>query len=204
MGYPRIRFLSKNFSPSPPFFFKLSLNISHSRIIVFIDLISISSSNVFADKNHVAPRLSFVNVVGLNKLLRSKIFISEDRQLRAVHLILDYEPLSRIFQDACQAMRACDPRLARIDVSMPEFLARIDLPPVKLHIHRVSQEVAVPREETAFTHLSLEAEIDQFHLEEEGKAPERPIEVSDSKAGLDRFSAADFPRLAVARIETSS
>ena len=137
-------------------------------------------------------------------MLRSKIFISEDRQLRAVHLILDYEPLSRIFQDACQAMKACDPRLARIDISMPGFLTQRDLPPVKLHIQHVSQEVAIPREEIAFTHLSLEAEIDQFHLEEEGKAPERPIEVSDSKAGLDRFSAADFPRPVVAQIETSS
>ena len=137
-------------------------------------------------------------------MLRSKIFISEDRQLRTVHLILDYKPLSRIFQDTCQAIRVGDPRLARIDVSMPGFLARRDLPPVKLHIQRVSQEVAVLREETAFTHLSLEAEIDQFHPKEEGKAPERPIEISDSKAGLDRFSAADFLRLLVARIETSS
>ena len=59
----------------------------------------ISSSDVFADKRRIAPRLSLVNVPGLNKLLRSKIFISENGQLRAVHLILDYEPLSRAFQD---------------------------------------------------------------------------------------------------------
>ena len=66
-------------------------------MIICIDLIMISSSYVFADKRHVAPRLSLVNVLGLNKLLRLEIFISEDKQLRAVHLILDYEPLSRIF-----------------------------------------------------------------------------------------------------------
>ena len=66
-------------------------------MIVFIGLITISSSDVFADKNHVASRLSHVNVPGLNKLLRSEIFISEDEQLWAAHLILDYEPLSRIF-----------------------------------------------------------------------------------------------------------
>ena len=59
----------------------------------------ISSSDVFADKRHVAPRLSLVNVLALNRLLRSKIFISEDGQLRATHLVLDYEPLSRIFQE---------------------------------------------------------------------------------------------------------
>ena len=52
--------------------------------------------------------------------------------------------------------------------------------------------------------MSLEVEIDQFPLEEEGEAPERPIEVSDFEVGLDRFSAANFPRLVVARINTSS
>ena len=46
--------------------------------------------------------------------------------------------------------------------------------------------------------LDSKAEIDQFHLKEEGEVPERPVEVLDSKAGLDRFSAADFPRLVVA------
>ena len=69
-------------------------------MIIFIDLTLISSSDIFVDKRHVAPKLSLVNVSGLNKLLRSEVFISEDRQLRAVHLILDYELLSRIYQDA--------------------------------------------------------------------------------------------------------
>ena len=36
---------------------------------------------VFADKRHVAPRLSLVNIAGLNKVLRSEIFVSEDRQM---------------------------------------------------------------------------------------------------------------------------
>ena len=44
----------------------------------------------FVDKRHVALKLNLVNVPGLNKLLRLEVFISEDRQLRAVHLILDY------------------------------------------------------------------------------------------------------------------
>ena len=105
-----------------------------SQIIVFIYLTIISSSDVFVDKNHVASRLSFVNVPSLNKLLRSEIFISKDRQLWATHLILDYEPLSRIFQDVGQAIRVGAPRLARINVSKPGFLARRDLPPVELPI----------------------------------------------------------------------
>ena len=68
-------------------------------MIIFIDLTMISSSDVFTNKRHVALRLNLVNVSAFNKLLRLEIFISEDRQLQAVHLILDYKPLSRIFQD---------------------------------------------------------------------------------------------------------
>ena len=48
-------------------------------MIIFIGLTMISFLDVFADKRHVAPRLSLVNVPTLNKLLRSEIFISEDK-----------------------------------------------------------------------------------------------------------------------------
>ena len=51
-----------------------------------------------ADRRLVNHRLNHTNVVGLNYLLQPKIFVSEDRQLRAVHLILDFEPISRVFQ----------------------------------------------------------------------------------------------------------
>ena len=104
------------------------LRTSSPRIVVFTDLTNIFFLDVFADKNHTAPRLSFVNASGLNKLLRSKIFISEDGQLRAAYLILEYKPISRIYQDAGQAIRAGNSRLAWIDVSKAGFLARRDLP----------------------------------------------------------------------------
>ena len=61
---------------------------------------------VIADRRHVIPRLRFTNVVALNYLLRSEIFVSEDRQLQAVHLILDFEPISRTFQEIGHAIRA--------------------------------------------------------------------------------------------------
>jgi len=106
-------------------------------MIVFVDLTIISSLSAlfFADKNHVAPRLSLVNVPTLNKLLRSETFVTKDGQLWAAPLILDYEPLSLIFQDVGQAIKAGDPRLNRIDVSKLGFLARRDLPPIELPIH---------------------------------------------------------------------
>ena len=83
---------------------------------------------MFTDKAHVAPRLSLVNVPALNYLLRSEIYVTEDGQLRAAHLVLGYQPLSRSFQAIGHAIRAGSPRLARINVSKTGFLARRDLP----------------------------------------------------------------------------
>ena len=88
----------------------------------FIGLTMICSV-FFADKRHVAPRLSLVNVADLNRVLRSEVFVSEDRQLRVVHLILDFEPISDNFQEVGHAIRVGDPRLCRIDVSVLGFLA---------------------------------------------------------------------------------
>ena len=101
-------------------------------MVVFTDLTNILFSGVFADKTHTALRLSLVNALGLNKLLRFEVFISEDGQLRAAHLILEYEPISRIFQDAGQAIRVGDSRLDQTNISKPGFLAWRDLPPVDL------------------------------------------------------------------------
>ena len=121
----------------------------------------------FADKERTTSRLSLVNVQALNFLLRSEIFVSEDGQLRAAPLILDYEPLSRALVDVGQAIRAGSPRLARIDVSIPGFLARRDLPPVQLPTQRVLPKVVAPGEGADSSHSFLEDQIDQFRFAEE-------------------------------------
>ena len=66
-------------------------------MIIFIGLTTISFLDVFADKDHVALKISLTNISALNYLLRSEIFVSEDGQLWSAHLILDYVPLSCIF-----------------------------------------------------------------------------------------------------------
>ena len=114
----------------------------------------------------MAPNLNFVNIPDLNKALRFKVFVSDDRQLKAIHLILNFKPLSDKFQDMGKAIRAGDPRLARIDVSVLGFLAREDIVQVELPFHRSPREIVAPREETTTSRLSLEAEIDQFYLKE--------------------------------------
>ena len=106
--------------------------------------------------------------------------------------------MSNAFQDVGQVIRAGDPRIHRIDVSRPGFLAREGLPPVELPLQRSSREVTIPREETTSSRLSLEAEIGQFQLEEEEGAPKRLVELSYSEAEFDRLSVVHSPRLVVA------
>ena len=115
---------------------------------------------------------------------------------------MDYEPLSRIFRDAGQAIKAGDPRLNWIDISKPRFLAWRDIPPVQLPIQHVPQEVVAPREGTDSVHLSLLAKIDQFRLKDEGEALGRPIVLSESKADID--TVANTSGLVVAQINSDS
>ena len=121
MGHYRVRFLGGNLSVELSFLcFSFGFACLPPRTNVTLSL-------DFADKERTTPRLSLVNVQAFNFLLRSEIYVSEDGQLRAAPLILDYQPLSRALVDVGQAIRAGSPRLVRIDVSIPGFLARRDL-----------------------------------------------------------------------------
>ena len=113
-------------------------------MVGFHELTMALFSAVIVDRRHVAPRLSLTNVAALNYILQSKIFVSEDQQLRAVHLILDFEPISKTFQEIGHSIRVGDHRRNRIDVSRPDFLARDDLPPVRLPIHQISHPLVIP------------------------------------------------------------
>ena len=141
-----------------------------------------------------------MNIPDLNYLLRSEIYVHTDGQLRACHLVLGYQPLTRAFQPVGHAIRASSPRLARIDVSQPGCLARVDFKPVVLpgvrdpppvvQLPPEDLEAAVSAEEEAeSSHLSLEEEIDKFYFEKEvDKAP--VVELSDPEGEQDRNSVA--------------
>lgn len=159
----------------------------------------------FADKAHVTLQLSFVNVPALNILLRSEVFVGEDGQLQSAPLILDYEPLSKIFQEAGQAIKVGDSWLAHIDVSVPRFLAQRDLPLVRLPSRPALPEVpAAPREEVGSSRLTLEDEIDEFHFKEEEKPVVLLFTISDGKGESDRSSSIRSPILVIARPNSSS
>ena len=133
------------------------------------------------------------------------MFVSKDKQLRAVHLILDFKPLSNNFQDVGHAIRAGDPCLRRIDVSIPRFLAREDVVPVELPFHHSPYEVAAPKEKTTSSRLSLKAKIDQFRLEEDREEQGGSIiQLPDSEYELDRSSVACSPKLILAQVDSSS
>ena len=97
--------------------------------------------------------------------------MNDDGQLHAVHLILDYEPISRTFLDISNSIRVNDHRLARIDVSRPSFLAPHDLPPIDHPIPQGIPFLAQPLQqvplgqaivEEGAASSSLEKEIDRL------------------------------------------
>ena len=153
------------------------------------------------------PKLSLINVPALNYLLRSQIFVNNDGQLRAVHLILGFDPISRSFLDVGNSIQADDHRLARIDVPRPNFLAPYDLPPVD---HLIPQGIpfaaqplqqvplgeAIIGEGTASS-SSLEQEIDRFKFEEE------TILISEAVKGADEHSCVQTPTQVVTFIVDS-
>ena len=166
------------------------------------------------ERNHVSPRLSLTNVAALNYLLRSQIFVSDDGQLQAVHLILDYKPLSNTFQEVGNAIRANDYQLARIDVSLPHFLAPYNLPSVDHPvpqgiplaappIQQVPLKVAAVEERVASS-SSLKEEIDKFQFEEEVTQAVETIIISEAEEETDRHSCVQAPAPVITYVEDSS
>ena len=65
----------------------------------------------FVDKHSATPNFGLVNELDLMKILKAEIFIHTDKQLRAAHLILDYNPLSSSFQASKCVIKVRDPRM---------------------------------------------------------------------------------------------
>ena len=123
--------------------------------------------------------------------------MNDDGQLRAVHLILDYEPISRTFLDVGNSIRVNDYRLACIDVSRPGFLAPHDLPPID---HPIPQGIPFATQplqqvplgqaivkEGAASSSSFKEEIDIFQFEEEA------IVISEAEEGANKYSCVQTP-----------
>ena len=85
--------------------------------------------NDIVDPNSTTPSLRLVNKVSLDRILQSEVYINESGgQLRAVHFILGYTPISRAFQAPRSVIRAKDPRLHRISVAYEGFVVLEGIP----------------------------------------------------------------------------
>ena len=73
--------------------------------------------------------MRLVNKASLDRVLQAEIYINElDGQLRAAHLILGYNPISRAFQAPSCVIKVKDPRLRRISVAYEGFVVPQGVP----------------------------------------------------------------------------
>ena len=86
-------------------------------------------SSDIADPRATTPSLRLVNKASFDRVLQAEIYVNEsDGQLRAAHLILGYNPISRAFQAPSCVIRAKDPRLRRISVAYEGFIVPQGIP----------------------------------------------------------------------------
>ena len=121
-----------------------------------------------------------------------------------MHLILDFQSISNVCQDVGHTIRAGDPRICRIDVSIPGFLTCEDIVLVEIPLVLILPPAMVLIKETASSRLSLEEEIDKFYLEEEEDQGDQVIPISDAKKETDRLSGVHTPILVISHPDSSS
>ena len=70
-----------------------------------------------------------MNKASLDRVLQAEIYVNpSDGQLRAAHLILGYNPISRAFQAPSCVIKAKDPRFRRISVAYEGFIVPQGVP----------------------------------------------------------------------------
>ena len=88
----------------------------------------------FADQCAAISNINLVNKTNLDKVLKAEVFIHNDKQLRAAHLILGYDPISSNFQAPKCVIKARDPHLHQINVAVPGFLIFGPIPECVLQV----------------------------------------------------------------------
>ena len=89
---------------------------------IFFGTIFLRFPNGFSDKHIAVSNFSLVNQPNLDKILKAKVFVYSDGQLRAAHLILGFNLFSLSFQASKCVIKAKDPWLHLINVVVPGFL----------------------------------------------------------------------------------
>ena len=126
-----------------------------------------------------------MNFPDLNQILKSEIFLHRDGQLRAVHMILGFTPISNRFQSPKNMIRAKELRLALIDVAIPGFFIKpphsgtqaAQLPDPLAAKLLYSQEQAIPSEDEPEeripepTQEDLDKDFEIFYREDPENSP---------------------------------
>ena len=143
--------------------------------------------NGFTNKNAAIPNFSLVNQQSLDKILKAKVFVHTDGQLRTTHLILDYIPISKCFQAPKCVIKVRDPRLHRINIAAPSFHTTgpiregmLTTDPILEGIPKVALPPQHTSEEATSSHLAI--------IKEEEEKEEEVLEVFDSKDEFDVFN----------------
>ena len=83
-----------------------------------------------------------MNFTDLNRILKFEIFVHNDGQLRAAHVILRFKPISSHFYSLRHVIKAKDARLVGIDMGVVGFIQKTPLVGthyVELFTHQVAQ-----------------------------------------------------------------
>ena len=138
----------------------------------------------FANRHATEPNFNLVNKDSLDKILRAEVFVNKDGQLQATHLILGYTPISSSFQVPKCIIKAKDPRLHRINVTVPGFLLPEGTPIPEGALVTQPIPEGIPKVAFPFQHTTSETTSSQptnkEEDEEEGEKEKDVVDVSDS------------------------
>ena len=143
----RSRLIISKSSPSPFLLFVFVYKFFFNLLYFFANDVFLFFLNSFADKNAAIPNFSLVNQPSLDKILKAKVFIHSDGQLRVAHLILGYTPISKSYQASKCIIKAKDPCLHWISVAAPGFLTIGPIPKGMLTTNPIPEgipKVALP------------------------------------------------------------
>ena len=157
----------------------------------------------FADSHVAELNLNLVNNDSLEKILQAKVFVNEDDQLRAAHLILGYKPISSSFQVPKCVIKARDPYLQRISVVVPGFLLPegIPVPEGTLSTQPILEGTlstqpilkGVPKVAFPLQHSTGEATSSQPIHKEEKEKEEKEKDIVDVSDSEDLYKVFDHP-----------
>ena len=120
------------------------------------------------------------------------MFVHSDGQLRAVHLILGYTPISKSYQAPKCVIKAKDPHLHRISVATLGFLTTGPIPEGTLTTDPIPE--SIPKVALPPQYTTGEATLSYPTITKEEEKEEEVVEVSDSKDEFEVFNQPLSPK----------